>query len=522
MLVSRKGEIHRRRSVGCLPVTDWNFADVWEAVADTVPHAPALIHGERRVTWGDIDRRANGVAHVPPRPRGRPPGQGGPLPLQLPRVPGVDVRRSSRRASSRSTPTTATPTTSSSTSGTTPTPWPSSSTAPSSTASTGSGPGYRASGPGCGSTTAPTPAHRGPPPTKQRRRRERDRVDARPGAASGDDLYHALHGRDHRHAQGRHVAPGRPLRRAQRREPAPGPRRRAASTAYRQDHRGSRPSASSRPAPSCTARGRSRSIGCLNVGGSRRHPHRTAGSTRSSSSTPSTRENVNAVAIVGDAFAKPILRHPRREPRAAGSCPPCSPSSRPGSCGARRPSGACCTHHPTMMLVDAFSSSEALGMGDVGVERDLDGAHRPLHSRPRSPGPRPRDGQGRAPRVRARSACWPSAAATRSATTRTTEKSAEHLQGDRRGPLLDPRRLRHGRRRRIASSCSGRGSVVINTGGEKVFPEEVEEVTQDSTPPCRDAVAVGIPDERFGRGRGRCRGTATGHGADRGRSSSTM
>ena len=43
----------------------------------------------------------------------------------------------------------------------------------------------------------------------------------------------------------------------------------------------------------------------------------------------------------------------------------------------------------------------------------------------------------------------------------------------------------------------GRGSVCINTGGEKVFPEEVEEVLK-LHPAVRDAVAVGIPDERFG------------------------
>jgi fatty-acyl-CoA synthase len=43
----------------------------------------------------------------------------------------------------------------------------------------------------------------------------------------------------------------------------------------------------------------------------------------------------------------------------------------------------------------------------------------------------------------------------------------------------------------------GRGSVVINTGGEKVFPEEVEEVLK-THPAVRDAVAVAIPDERFG------------------------
>jgi fatty-acyl-CoA synthase len=43
----------------------------------------------------------------------------------------------------------------------------------------------------------------------------------------------------------------------------------------------------------------------------------------------------------------------------------------------------------------------------------------------------------------------------------------------------------------------GRGSVCINTGGEKVFPEEVEEALK-THPSVRDAVCVGIPDSRFG------------------------
>jgi acyl-CoA synthetase (AMP-forming)/AMP-acid ligase II len=43
----------------------------------------------------------------------------------------------------------------------------------------------------------------------------------------------------------------------------------------------------------------------------------------------------------------------------------------------------------------------------------------------------------------------------------------------------------------------GRGSVCINTGGEKVFPEEVEEVLK-THPSIRDAVAVGVPDEKWG------------------------
>jgi 3-oxocholest-4-en-26-oate---CoA ligase len=43
----------------------------------------------------------------------------------------------------------------------------------------------------------------------------------------------------------------------------------------------------------------------------------------------------------------------------------------------------------------------------------------------------------------------------------------------------------------------GRGSQVINTGGEKVFPEEVEEALKRH-PAVRDAVVVGVPDPRFG------------------------
>jgi fatty-acyl-CoA synthase len=43
----------------------------------------------------------------------------------------------------------------------------------------------------------------------------------------------------------------------------------------------------------------------------------------------------------------------------------------------------------------------------------------------------------------------------------------------------------------------GRGSVCINTGGEKVFPEEVEEVLKRH-PHVADAVVVGVPDDRFG------------------------
>ncbi|MCU0273167.1 MAG: AMP-binding protein [Acidimicrobiales bacterium] len=44
----------------------------------------------------------------------------------------------------------------------------------------------------------------------------------------------------------------------------------------------------------------------------------------------------------------------------------------------------------------------------------------------------------------------------------------------------------------------GRGSMVINSGGEKIFPEEVEAAVK-AHPAIFDAIAVGVPDERFGQ-----------------------
>jgi len=44
----------------------------------------------------------------------------------------------------------------------------------------------------------------------------------------------------------------------------------------------------------------------------------------------------------------------------------------------------------------------------------------------------------------------------------------------------------------------GRGSVCINTGGEKVFPEEVEEVLKRH-PVVEDAAVVGLADEKWGQ-----------------------
>jgi acyl-CoA synthetase (AMP-forming)/AMP-acid ligase II len=43
----------------------------------------------------------------------------------------------------------------------------------------------------------------------------------------------------------------------------------------------------------------------------------------------------------------------------------------------------------------------------------------------------------------------------------------------------------------------GRGSVSINSGGEKIFPEEVEKALK-SHPAVFDAIVVGTPSDRWG------------------------
>jgi 3-oxocholest-4-en-26-oate---CoA ligase len=52
------------RSPASEQTTGWNFADIWETVADRLPDAPAQLQGDRIVTWAEMDRRADGVAQA--------------------------------------------------------------------------------------------------------------------------------------------------------------------------------------------------------------------------------------------------------------------------------------------------------------------------------------------------------------------------------------------------------------------------------------------------------------------------
>jgi fatty-acyl-CoA synthase len=206
------------------------------------------------------------------------------------------------------------------------------------------------------------------------------------------------------------------------------------------------------------------------------------------------REGVGALTIVGDAFAKPILACLDAEPDRWDLSSLVLVSSS-GVMWSEPIKQRMLEHHPTMMLVDSFSSSEAIGMGqsvsaagaaektahfslgpgaivltDDGVKVEPGS---PERGRVAIPGRTPL-GYYKDPEKTA-------------ATFITVDGIRYSMPGDYATVDADG-----------TISLLGRGSVCINTGGEKVFPEEVEEAlkTHDTV---ADAVVVGVPDDKFGQ-----------------------
>jgi fatty-acyl-CoA synthase len=151
-------------------------------------------------------------------------------------------------------------------------------------------------------------------------------------------------------------------------------------------------------------------------------------------------------------------------------------------------------HHPGMMLVDVFSSSEAVGMGQSvsGGGHAAATAKFVLGERARVLTEDGRDvvpGSGETGMVALRGlgpvGYYKDAEKTAS-TFRVIDGERYSIPGDYATVDADG-----------TLRVLGRGSVCINTGGEKVYPEEVEEVLKEH-PTVRDAVVVGVPDERFG------------------------
>jgi len=205
------------------------------------------------------------------------------------------------------------------------------------------------------------------------------------------------------------------------------------------------------------------------------------------------REKVNGLIIVGDAFAKPILAALDAQPGrwALGSLVGMISS---GVMWSEETKQGLLGHHPTMLLVDAFSSSEALGMGS-----SISSGKSASHTADFTLGPNVRvlDADGAdvipgsdQPGVLALGGRIPLGyykdESKTAATFRTVDGERYSIPGDYAEVREDG-----------SIHLLGRGSVCINTGGEKVYPEEVEEVVK-TVAGVLDAVVVGIPNERFG------------------------
>jgi fatty-acyl-CoA synthase len=203
---------------------------------------------------------------------------------------------------------------------------------------------------------------------------------------------------------------------------------------------------------------------------------------------------VESVAIVGDAFAKPMLRALDENPgKYELSSLRLIVSS--GVMFSTEVKNGLLRHHEGLVLVDSFGSSEAVGFGSSVMTAQ---------------------GEARTARFR-----------IGERVKLFNERDEEIAPGSdepgfvaRSGPIprgyyKDPektalifRTIRGVRYSIPGDWCQvaedgtltllGRGSVCINTAGEKVYPEEIEEVlkTHDDVD---DALVVGVPDERWGQ-----------------------
>lgn len=205
------------------------------------------------------------------------------------------------------------------------------------------------------------------------------------------------------------------------------------------------------------------------------------------------REKVGALSIVGDAFGKPMVRtldeHPGRWDLSSLVLVASS-----GVMWSESVKQAMLAHNPGMLLVDTFSSSEAIGMGNSvsfgsSAEKTAHfalGAGCQVFSDAGGP-VEPGSGERGRVAVPGRVPVAYYKDPEKSASTFISYEGVRYsMPGDYATVEADG-----------TITLLGRGSVCINTGGEKVFPEEVEEAlkTDDSV---ADAVVVGVPDDRFG------------------------
>ncbi len=204
-------------------------------------------------------------------------------------------------------------------------------------------------------------------------------------------------------------------------------------------------------------------------------------------------ERVNSMSIVGDAFAKPILRALDAQPdRWDVSSLRVIVSS--GVMWSAETKAGLLRYNGRLIMVDSLGSSEAIGMASSIVTAD---GSAPTASFQLGPNTRvvteegrdvvPGSGELGLVAIRGNTPVGYYKDADKSAVTfRIIDGVRYSIPGDFASVDSDG-----------TVRLLGRGSQCINTGGEKVYPEEVEEVLK-LHPSVADAAVVGVPDERFG------------------------
>ncbi|HAP76492.1 MAG TPA: acyl-CoA synthetase [Acidimicrobiaceae bacterium] len=205
------------------------------------------------------------------------------------------------------------------------------------------------------------------------------------------------------------------------------------------------------------------------------------------------RNRVNSIIIVGQAFAGPILEHLDANPNTYDLSSVIMMSSS-GVMWSQDNKEGLLRHLPQAALFDSFGSSEAVGMGASvstagGTSQTARFMLGPACQVFTEDGRRVAPGSGERGLVAVGGFIpmgYYKDDVKTAQTFRTFEDRRWSVPGDWAEVNEDGTLL-----------LLGRGSVCINTGGEKVFPEEVEEALKRH-PEVRDAVVVGIPDNRFG------------------------
>jgi 3-oxocholest-4-en-26-oate---CoA ligase len=206
------------------------------------------------------------------------------------------------------------------------------------------------------------------------------------------------------------------------------------------------------------------------------------------------REKVVMMAIVGDAFAKPMLKALDENPGKHDISSLMIVISS-GVMWSEETKQGLLKHHPAMMLQDAFSSSEALGMG-ASVSTGTGVSHTAKFTLGENTKVISEDGTREIEPGSGEIGLLAVKGITPVGYYKDPEKS------DKTFKIIDGHRYSvPGDYATIEADGTltvlGRGSVCINTAGEKVFPEEVEEVVKRHEA-VLDTAIVGVPDEKWG------------------------